>query len=443
MTMRIFLGATLALSMIWGCGSSKGTLLEQLGRLQQEVHALERKASGDAATLKLVQQCRLDLQRAEDLLVEGNTDEAKMLLEQIQSRLSKPDTTQETKATGPLSIEGTATWLAFGQDRYQTLTENVSPREIQRIRSGIRSAVHMELGPISINLPGQSEIIFNKPPSKNGLDLELIKGNLSMERKSGSESKFLLEDLKATMTSSGALDLANHKLTNNQWLALYRGELSWQAGDANGSLSAGEGLVLSTDKTWSVISLPLAPHTSHPADQQTVNGANVVFRWLGSPDYIYQIQVSKTKDFKELDYDRIDLKGGEAVTNLPPGAYLWRVRGFAKGSVPGPFSAPSLFTVEQPGENANKTDEPPQTRGPYIRGLDVEVISDTVIVTGRTKPGSRISVNGTTAMVEEDGSFRAIINFTSSGLHKVITKSVSSDSGAETVVEKKVKIHIR
>jgi len=446
LNIRLTLGVILALFMIWSCGSSKGRLFEQLGELQRDVHNVERKASGDVSAEALVKTCKEKLHHAEELLVEGSTAEAEVLLKEVRVLLSEPVEPESETHTGPISISGSATWVRVGADDYQKLTEGVAPGAIERVQTGIRSRVVLNHRAVTVILPGQSEVVFEGGLSNKQARLELVKGNLSLEKKGGSSATLKVGNLVVEL-SNGQLDAANHKLTNNLWLSLFSGSLSWIEDGNEGELSGGEALIL-RDGVWEKTQLPLAPQISIPVDNQKIKGgpeqARIEFRWLGDPQLIYQIQVSDSPQFSKLEFDRIDVKGGHVLVTLDKGNYFWRVRGFAHGVAPGPFSRVASFTVEK-GEkgDAPLIEAPTGVKGPYIRKLELEVISDTVIVTGYTKPGSRISVNGTKAMVEDDGSFRAIIGFTRSGLHKVITKSVAQDTGAETVVEKNVKISIR
>jgi hypothetical protein len=83
-------------------------------------------------------------------------------------------------------------------------------------------------------------------------------------------------------------------------------------------------------------------------------------------------------------------------------------------------------------EKAEKTGVPPD-----LVVFRPQVIGTTVIVSGKTEPGAKVTVNGEEADVDATGVFRKVINLPGGGVKPITIRAVGS-SGLETLRKESV-----
>ena len=184
----------------------------------------------------------------------------------------------------------------------------------------------------------------------------------------------------------------------------------------------------------------LAPDDNFVVDLRTAEPLRL--RWTPTKDAsAYQVEIARSRLFvKDSILDGIPSERVAAdllIKVREPGPYFWHVRTLKKGS-------PTLYS-EWTAERRFKAvagDEAPAQAEVLPPDLVItqrpNVVGSSVVLVGRTAPGAVVTVNGETASVNADGSFRKIITMGGDGLQTIVIKARTA--GGETIKKETVLI---
>jgi hypothetical protein len=101
------------------------------------------------------------------------------------------------------------------------------------------------------------------------------------------------------------------------------------------------------------------------------------------------------------------------LVGLAPGRYFWRVAAVTEDGLEGAFSRVSLFSVVQ-REAPPASPVPPKAPPTLVLEPIQEVAPGVVHVSGRTRPGASLTIDGKSVRVLPDGTFREYVRRSSS-----------------------------
>jgi hypothetical protein len=151
------------------------------------------------------------------------------------------------------------------------------------------------------------------------------------------------------------------------------------------------------------------PHLAQPRDLEkiivgTSGSANVALRWLKPQSGVashYRVEVATSPFFvpegKVIERDQL-ISTQFSASDLPPGAYFWRVRATATSGQMSDWSEPQKFIVATPSTGSGSVSVT-RLSTTYLGG-------DLYIIRGSSAPGTTISALGREALVGPDGTFQ-------------------------------------
>jgi hypothetical protein len=179
--------------------------------------------------------------------------------------------------------------------------------------------------------------------------------------------------------------------------------------------------------------LPQPPIVTEPPDSTEVNlerTKQLVLVWEPvSGATRYALQVSRNRLFVDnvIDVDnRTKTRATLAVRG--EGAFLWRVAAYGRGGLQGPWSPPREIRVASLRGLGGEVERTP----PRLELEDVKSYGSIFIITGRTRPGSSVEVDGEPVAVQADGSFIKTIQLGKEGWSFVEIRARDAQ-GNETV----------
>lgn len=188
------------------------------------------------------------------------------------------------------------------------------------------------------------------------------------------------------------------------------------------------------------VKLPEAPAVLRPDNNvvfDLAKKAPVSMKWTKVVDAHYHLQIARSRLFipDSLVVDLSDRKAPEAVIGVnEEGSFYWRVAALSKANLSSEWSETRRFKVL--GANATAG---PDTTPPDLVVQRPQVIGNLVIITGKTEPGSTVTVNGEGADTDVSGNFKKTISITQEGLNTVVVKATDG-AGNETLRKENVLI---
>ncbi len=456
---NVFLRGALLLLMtlVVACGNSgdeKEALAEQINHVNEQVQLLESQTSATDldATAKL-ERIKEDMRSVEDLIIEEDYRQAKSSLTALTERLRVLRAAQtDNRGTLDLQPFGKVEVKKRGEEDFSEIDNLIDLSKVAAIRTGVRSALQLNPPNSSTHffLSAQTEIKLNTYESGDGVfSFELEQGEFSFNVDKNHTLDLKLNQWKTSL-KGGAGELSRIPVTRSSHVALYKGSAAWQEGSETGQLSKYHALHWQDGKRESS-QVPVAPSLDQPKNRDSVLTAKgaareIAFRWH-SEIFIpsFHFQLSDQALFVTRLEDKMGVTSGGFELELAPGVYFWRVRGISDQGIPGPFSNTFRFEItENAGaKQAHPGDSTPraEVKGPPIRNLEVEVLGGMAIISGRTDANAAVNVNGVAAVMIEAGQFSAVVNFTQRGEHNLRIIAADKETGGETVIERKVKIH--
>ncbi len=440
---------SLALVACWG--SPEKEVRTRLDQLTQQISLLqENVAPGDAEAERLIEKAHEQLAEVSNCLVEADYDRARKILDEISEQLTAYAKITDQRLKADLRVFGpAASYRSVDNNAYRELTGREDVELITALKTGLRSLIALKLTPhISLEVQNESEVRIERKGA--ALEIHLDSGTIRLTSENGAGPLKLFQDkLKAQINGLADIELARNVITGSGYLANYGHDLSWETDAQRGVLKNDQGLAW-TGRFPEVVTLNPPPRIEMPNNQSThhVDSGDTTrleFRWYTQiTNDAFQLQVSDHHQFATRVFDQ-NLEQTQTELTLAVGTYHWRIRGATKDKegqlIPGPYSKSMMLYVTRSGlpvvetPKNKKTEAPP----PEIKNFKIETIGTSVIVTGRTKPTMRVKANGTSAILDEDGEFRAIIDL-EPGLQTIRLEISDPKTGAESIIEKKVKI---
>ena len=453
-----FLGPLVILvaALCAACGpAEKDRVFALLVELKKELQVLESSATpGDQGAEEMIAYCRNGLQQVDALLVEDEYGEALIILEGIAHRLQIKDPMLPNTA-GP----ATEFLEIFGQVEYQgedgdfrRLNGDEDPRHLQALKVGFRSGLIIKPFPgCEVSLQPRSQVkVLEAAPAGKQLRLELERGELLLNKMAPSGRVAVLQSGFVLVAEKEALvEMKTDPLSGRRFTAVHGGEASWREGGDSGVLEIYEGMSWQGE-VRTAPRLPLKPSLESPPPKEFFvlpagqDKMSVSLRW-SSKTYIprYQVQVSDSRHFFSRFVDDSRVEAGSVEVSLPKGSFFWRVRGLSDEQLPGPFTEVRTLEIGEPKSGQGSRAGSPvgeRPKGPRITNLEIKVINTMVIVSGRTRKNAKVNVNGVSAVMLEEGNFRAIVTFNREGEHDLRVLAIDPATGAETVEERRVSI---
>ncbi len=192
-------------------------------------------------------------------------------------------------------------------------------------------------------------------------------------------------------------------------------------------------------------SLPDVPNLLAPDDNLLVDVRKTEplrLRWSPIKDAsAYQVEIAASrlfvKDSVLPGFPSERVQPETLIQVHDPGLYFWHVRTVKKGSptVYSEWTAERRFKAVGSDLVAVQADTLPPD---LLITQRPNVVGSSVVLVGRTVPGALVTVNGETADVNADGSFRKIITVGGEGLQTIVIKARTA--GGETVKRETVLI---
>lgn len=439
----------LGLAACWG--SPEKNIRERLDQLAQQVRLLQDNAApGDAEAEALIEKAHEQIADVSNCLVESDYDKARKILDDLSDQLTAYAKITDQRLKADLRIFGPATsYRSVGNDSYRELTGREDVELITALKTGLRSLVALKLTPeISLEVQNESEVRIERKGA--ALEIHLDFGTIRVISENGaSPLKLIQGKLTAQVNGLADLELARNEITGSGYLTNYGHDLSWEVEGHRGILKNDQGL------SWlgrypEIVTLNPPPRIEMPNNQSTYHAdsgdtTRVEFRWYTQmTNDAFQLQVSDHHQFATRVFDN-HLEQTHTDLTLAVGTYHWRIRGTTKDKagqmIPGPYTKTMMVYVSLSGLPAvtAPTTEKAAAPPPEVENFKIETIGTSVIVTGRTNPTMRVKANGTSAILDEDGEFRAIIDL-EPGVQTIRLEISDPKTGTDSIIEKKVKI---
>lgn len=438
-----------------GCFESPETeIIEKVSLAKVKISAIREHARpDDQEATDLLEHAANRISTAEKYLTEDDHFQALAVVDDLLFRLDNYLQFGEDGGSKKLRAYGSNTsWQNQLNGDFMAIQGEEKPEEIRGLKAGFRSAIVLKLqDDTKLYLLSESEVKLTHHASS--VTIELVQGSLRLDKPQAGQAVVVKEgNFMATLDTVGNIELGKNAVTSSRYLGNYLGTCSWQLGSQSGSLEQLQALSYTADAS-EVINLPSAPRienpenhsTQHPNDQ---GNAVVPFRWYTQAhNDSYQLQISEDEQFVTRVFDDPSLADSFKDVDLKAGEYNWRVRGFKQDSqgnrVPGPYTQTMVVYVSAEGldvvPNGQSSSADPIGPKPSVTGVTFKTIGTSIIATGRTDPSMRVKINGVSAIVSEDGQFRAIIE-SRAGTQTMRLVVTNPNTGAVTIQEHKIKI---
>jgi len=166
----------------------------------------------------------------------------------------------------------------------------------------------------------------------------------------------------------------------------------------------------------------------------------VTLKWSPVKDAArYRLQIARSRLFIPDSILSVDdrQRPEASVTATEEGAFYWRVATLGKGGVVSEWSPTRRFKVLAGGRRSGGPDTVP----PELVLSRPQVNGTLVILSGRSEPGSTVTVNGEPADVDASGAFKKVISFHREGMNVLTVRAVDG-AGNETLRRETVMIEV-
>ena len=183
---------------------------------------------------------------------------------------------------------------------------------------------------------------------------------------------------------------------------------------------------------------PLAPDDAAVFDLN--RNQPVTLKWTPVQEAArYRLQIARSRLYIPDSIVIVDdrPRPEAVVTVTEEGAFYWRVATLGKGNVISEWSPTRRFKVLKGGRTTGGPDSTP----PELILSRPQVNGTLVILSGRSEPGSAVSVNGEPADVDAAGNFKKVISFANEGVNVLSVRAVDG-AGNETLRRETVMIEI-
>jgi hypothetical protein len=351
--------------------------------------------------------------------------------------------TEETGDASFISIEGDVSLQSAGRSTFEPARQRQALFDGDFVKTGRNGSAEIMFadGTLYTLRPGSLFEVHRPSLSEAaGSQVKIVSGVINVYT-AGSTSKIATDAATADVDrdSRAALDVETGQKTE---VTSFRGKTTVSTGSQTVVLSERERVsAAKTGEITSKVQLPESPQPLLPADNRIYDlktGDQIDLRWAAVNGAArYRLQISRSRLFVP-DAIEVDLNNRTetyAVVKVSrEGAYFWRVASINKDGVSSDWSAVRRFKMlaEMPKVGANAP-PPPLTVSPP------QQMGNLFLVFGKTDPGATVTVNGETADVDADGTFRKTITIDRDGYAMLIVKAADA-SGTETV--KRIRVFV-
>jgi len=278
---------------------------------------------------------------------------------------------------------------------------------------------------------------------KRQSEIKFIVGTVDIDTGEGSRSIVRTDAATADIgaRSNVGVDVDTSKTTG---VSAYRGRVTLSTG--SGSVTLGD-----RERVVARVGTGLGPKTVLPdpprplaPDDTAVFDLNrrepVTLKWSPVPNAVrYRLQIARSRLFIPDSILSVDdrARPEAAVTATEEGAFYWRVATLGKGNVVSEWSPTRRFKVLAGGPRSGGPDTVP----PELVLSRPQVNGTLVILSGRSEPGSSVTVNGEPADVDATGAFKKVISFQREGVNVLTVRAVDG-AGNETLRRETVMIEV-
>lgn len=334
------------------------------------------------------------------------------------------------------TIEGSVKVKNAGRVRWDDAERQATLRENDLVRTGVRSTADIEfIDATEVNVRPESLITIQRPgaaghePARSAMKMTVSSGEVSFrrQREEGS-AEVSTPTLRSTISERASANIrVDSGGDSDIRLFAGRGRVETTAGDSV-ELAENEGLRVDAEgRAGPKVALPDAPGLVAPADAAELPEPvpprdPLQVAWTGvEAARDYRVQVGADAAFAEVVFE--GRSGGAtrlALPRLALGSYHWRVSAIAGDDAEGGFSERRRFEVVPPPS------------GPALEVTALEVRGNIAQIQGRTRPGSRLTVDGNEIPVQADGSFDEFVTLVGSG-DTLVVRSVGPDGGVSQI----------
>jgi hypothetical protein len=404
-------------------------------------------ASGSPRPGSYVAQARDALRTAQDAYASRRFEEAFRQAVESQSysrRALGGAGTEETGDASFISVEGDVSLQSAGRSTFEPARQRQALFDGDFVKTGRNGSAEIMFsdGTLYTLRPGSLFEVHRPSLSEStGSQVKMVSGVINVYT-AGSTSKIATDAATADVDrdSRVALDVETGERTE---VTSFRGKTTVSTGRQTVVLSDRE-RVSAGARTGDISAktvLPEAPQPLLPADNRIYDlktGDQIDLRWSAVPGAArYRLQISRSRlfvpDAIEVDLDnKTEIYAVVKVSR--EGAYFWRVATINREGVASDWSAVRRFKMlaEPPRVGANSAPPPLTVSQPQQMG-------NLFLIFGKTDSNATVTVNGESADVESDGSFRKTITIDRDGYAMLIVKATDA-SGNETV--KRIKVFV-
>jgi hypothetical protein len=352
--------------------------------------------------------------------------------------------TEETGDASFISVEGDVSLQSAGRSTFEPARQRQALFDGDFVKTGRNGSAEIMFsdGTLYTLRPGSLFEVHRPSLSEaTGSEVKIVSGAINVYT-AGSTSKIGTDAATADVDrdSRVALDVEAGEKTD---VTSFRGKTTVSTGRETVVLRDRERVsaVARTGAISPKILLPESPQPLLPADNRIYDlktGDQIDLRWSAVPGAArYRLQISRSRLFAP-DANEVDLDNRTetyAVVKVArEGAYFWKVATINREGVSSDWSAVRRFKMlAEPLRIGANTAPPPLTVS------QPQQMGNLFLIFGRTDPNATVTVNGESADVDSDGSFRKTITIDRDGYAMLIVKATDA-SGIETV--KRIRVFV-
>ncbi len=247
---------------------------------------------------------------------------------------------------------------------------------------------------------------------------------LATDRNANSRVKTPKSEATVRRSSSGMVSYDRERSTAK--FAAYQGNVDVVAASGQTqTIGALQQVIQEGDLLGRTTTLPDRPRGLAPSDEREIDVASGDLRlaWTRvSGAAKYALNVSENRLFVSNIIDKNDLVNTGARLGIRgEGLFYWQVAAIDAEGVRGPWSEPRAFRIQR-REGNDRDDRTP----PPLELESVQTYGSLLVVSGRTEPGARLTVNGELAALATDGRFTKTLQMTQEGF--VFVEVVATDA---------------
>jgi len=279
---------------------------------------------------------------------------------------------------------------------------------------------------------------------KRQSEIKFIVGTVDVDTGEGSRSIVRTDAATADIASRSnvGVDVDTSKTTG---VSAYRGRVTLSTESGSVTLGDRDRVVarLGAGGLGPKTKLPDPPRPLSPDDTSVFDLARaepVTLRWSSVKEAgRYRLQIARSRLFVPDSVVVVDdrPRPEAVITVREEGSFYWRVATIGRDNVVSEWSPTRRFKVLRGGKRAGGPDTVP----PELVLSRPQVSGSIVILSGRSEPGSAVTVNGEAADVDASGAFKKVVSLDRQGINVISVRAVDG-AGNETLRRETVMIEL-